>query len=173
MMAKEKVKPNIYETKIKPKFETIYRLASKGANNKEVYTALGIGKTTFNKHLKEQEELSELLKKARQEKQDKSISDIMEMIESRPTINDMVSDMSANYSKMKPEDQIKVAKFLYPELDWYQRNEIERTRLMAKEIDLKEKMIDNQPSDNIPPINIITSGSDVINLGNPTIKTKK
>lgn len=66
-MDKKKVgRKDVYESKIKARFEDITRWIEQGATEREVAKNLGIAYSTFNKYKSEKKELMELLKKGRE-----------------------------------------------------------------------------------------------------------
>lgn len=56
---------NVYDSKIKPKFQKIAELAQKGVTEKDIAKAIGVSYSTFNKYKSEKKEFAELLKKNR------------------------------------------------------------------------------------------------------------
>lgn len=58
-------RPNVYDTVIKPRFDDIIIWAKAGATNVEIASALGIGLSTFQDHIANNEELRDALKQAK------------------------------------------------------------------------------------------------------------
>lgn len=56
---------NVYDTIIKPKMDDIVAWAKAGATNIEIASALGIGLSTFQNHIANNEELRDALKEAK------------------------------------------------------------------------------------------------------------
>lgn len=54
-----------YETHVKPRFDEIKKWLERGATNKEIMKALGVGKTAFNRYLNTYKELEDLIKNNR------------------------------------------------------------------------------------------------------------
>lgn len=54
-----------YYTHVEPRFEEIKRWCERGATNKEIMKALGIGESAFYDYLKKHKEFAELIKKNR------------------------------------------------------------------------------------------------------------
>lgn len=64
-MGKKRGRKNVYDEKIKARFDDIARWARNGATERSIAKNLGIAYSTFNKYKAEKEELTELLKKNR------------------------------------------------------------------------------------------------------------
>lgn len=99
----------------------------KGLTKADIYKTLGIGKTKFFAMIKQNNELSELFKN-----DDELIrAKAKELIMNKPTKQFFVDKVIEiiNRDNVRLDEVIKAFKLLYPDEDWYRRNEEERTQI--------------------------------------------
>lgn len=133
-----------YEDRIKPQFELIKKLMNeKGATEKDIYTAIKVSRDAWYKAKKEIKEFSDFLKECRQESVNESFEVAMDKLE-KPTPQYFVDLLKEKLMRRtddghlyaSTDEIIKIAKFMYPDLDWYRVNEQNKTSIEQEKVNI-------------------------------------
>lgn len=128
---------NTYEKVVKPRFKEIEQLCLNGAEDKQIYEALGIGKTTYYKYLKNHNELQVLVKENRDKAVNNNIASNLEALANAMPENEIVELANERMrDKATPTaDFINLWKELHPYRNWFRMlkwYEAETKRMQAE-----------------------------------------
>lgn len=150
-MAKQKGRPNKYESNVKPRFDEIYEWLQVGATEAEIAENLGVNPKVFCKYKKDYAELNDLIKKGRRKPVQALKAALFKKAtgffysESKKIISERNGITIEEYSRYSPPDPTAAMMLLkHWDNDQEWTSDPASLKLKKKELELKEKHLESE-----------------------------